>query len=196
METARERRRFDGMTRTLIAYATVEGHTATIAEFMRDELEAADHEVTLLEIRDGSEELPPDVDAVIVGGSIHAGHHKKALVAFAKANRDRLAELSAGFFTVCLSALDDSDEGRTTTAEYVQAFRTATGWEPRHAAVFPGRLAWTQYDVFTRLLMRVIMRGRGSGDRDVHRDYDYTDYDAVRRFARMVLQTPDRAAVA
>jgi menaquinone-dependent protoporphyrinogen oxidase len=196
MERRRAGRSVNAMPRLLIAYATVEGHTATIAEFMRDELQAGGHDVSLLEISHGDEKLPSDIDAVIVGGSIHVGHHKKQLVAFAKANRDRLAELSAGFFTVCLSALDDSDEGRTTTAEYVQAFRTATGWEPRHAAVFPGRLAWTQYDVFTRLLMRVIMRGRGSGDRDVHRDYDYTDYDAVRRFATAVTGSTDRVAVA
>jgi menaquinone-dependent protoporphyrinogen oxidase len=184
------------MPRLLIAYATVEGHTATIAEFMRDELQAGGHDVSLLEISHGDEELPSDIDAVIVGGSIHVGHHKKQLVAFAKANRDRLAELPGGFFTVCLGALDDSDEGRATTAGYVQAFRDATGWEPRETAVFPGRLAWTQYDFFTRTLMKLILRHAGTADRDVHRDYDYTDYDAVRRFATAVTGSTDRVAVA
>jgi menaquinone-dependent protoporphyrinogen IX oxidase len=44
--------------------------------------------------------------------------------------------------------------------------------------------------------MKLIMRHAGSDDRDVHRDYDYTDYDAVRRFATAVTGTPDRVAVA
>jgi menaquinone-dependent protoporphyrinogen oxidase len=183
------------MARLLIAYATVEGHTAKIAECMRDALESGAHEVQLLEVRDGHEQLPEEIDAVIVGGSIHMGHHKKELVTFATANQARLAELPAGFFTVCLGALDDSEEGRTATADYVSAFCEATGWTAPNTAVFPGRLAWTQYDFFTRLVMKLIMRHQGSPDRDVHRDYDYTDYDVVRRFAAEVAGSMRSAAV-
>jgi menaquinone-dependent protoporphyrinogen oxidase len=173
----------DRMDRLLIAYATVEGQTTRIAECMRDALESGTREVQLLEVRDGHEALPTEIDAVIVGGSIHMGHHKKELVAFATANRARLVELPTGFFTVCLGALDDSEEGRTATAAYAQAFCEATGWTAPNTAVFPGRLAWTRYGFVTRLIMKVMMRRQGSPDRDVTRDYDYTDYEAVRRFA-------------
>jgi menaquinone-dependent protoporphyrinogen oxidase len=185
----------DRMDRLLIAYATVEGHTTKIAECMRDALASGTQEVQLLEVRDGNEELPAGIDAVIVGGSIHMGHHKKELVSFATANRARLGELPAGFFTVCLGALDDSEEGRTATAEYAQAFYDATGWTAASTAVFPGSLAWTHYDFFTRLIMKLMMRRQGSPDRDVHRDYDYTDYDAVRRFAADVAGSMRPAAV-
>jgi menaquinone-dependent protoporphyrinogen oxidase len=45
-------------------------------------------------------------------------------------------------------------------------------------------LAWTQYDFFTRHLMRLIVRKHAPpGGWDLSRDVDYTDYDAVRRFA-------------
>jgi hypothetical protein len=52
--------------------------------------------VQFVEVRDGHEELPAEIDVVIVGGSIHMGHHKKELVTFATANRARLAELQSG----------------------------------------------------------------------------------------------------
>ena len=77
----------------------------------------------------------------------------------------------------------------------MQAFRDETGWTPRRTAVFAGRLAWTQYDFFTRLMMRLITRRHGSKDRDVKQDYDYTDYDAVRRFAAEVARSLERTAV-
>jgi menaquinone-dependent protoporphyrinogen oxidase len=175
------------MSRILIAYATVEGHTAHIAETMRDALAAAGHEPELLLVRKHEHaEVPAGVDAVIVGGPIHAGHHAKELTAFAKANAKRLAAVPSGFFTVCLTALDDTDEAREVTEGFTRDFREATGWTPDRVAVFPGRLAWTQYDFFTRLIMKLITRHHGSQDQDVKRDYDYTDYDAVRGFAAEV----------
>lgn len=183
------------MARVLIAYTTVEGHTARIADQMRESLTAAGHEPTLLHVREPEQELPGDVDAVIVGGPIHAGHHSRKLVGFARANRLRLGSVASGFFTVCLSAAEDTDEARATTGEYVQAFCDETNWTPRHTAVFAGRLAWTQYDFFTRLVMKLITNHQGIEDQDVKRDYDYTDYDAVRRFASEVAASGDRAGV-
>ena len=183
------------MARILIVYTTVEGHTARIADEMREALEGAGHQPRLLRVRDEHAVMPEDVDAVIVGGPIHVGHHRKELVAFAKANRVRLEALPNGFFTVCLTAVVDTEETRAATAEYVQGFCDASGWTPRHTAVFAGRLAWTQYDFFTRLIMKLITHHQGGHDQDVKRDYDYTDYEAVRRFAAEVAGSVERAAV-
>jgi menaquinone-dependent protoporphyrinogen oxidase len=46
-------------------------------------------------------------------------------------------------------------------------------------------LAWTQYDFHTRLLMKLVLRKRplSAGELDTSHDVDYTDYEAVRRFA-------------
>jgi menaquinone-dependent protoporphyrinogen oxidase len=65
----------------------------------------------------------------------------------------------------------------------VRQFIEETGWQPARTAVFAGKLAWTQYDFFTRLVMKLITRRKGLIDQDTARDYDYTDYAAVRRFA-------------
>ena len=183
------------MARVLIAYSTVEGHTARIADEMREALQGAGHQPRLLHVRDADTAVPEDVDAVIVGGPIHVGHHRKELVAFAKHNRVRLGALPSGLFTVCLTAVVDTEETRAATAEYVQGFCESSGWTPRHTAVFAGRLAWTHYDFFTRLVMKLITHHQGGHDQDIKRDYDYTDYDAVRRFAAEVAESVERAPV-
>jgi menaquinone-dependent protoporphyrinogen oxidase len=82
------------MARVLIAYGTVEGHTARLADEMRGALAGAGHEVRLFHVRKhGENRMPADVDAAIVGAPIHAGHHPKEVVAFAKANRVPLSAI-------------------------------------------------------------------------------------------------------
>jgi len=171
------------MVRMLIAYATKEGHTGHIAERMREALAAQGHDVQVQRVGKPPTDVPADIDAAIVGGSILAGKHLPELVAFAKQNRDRLAGLPSAFFTVCLSAVDDTPEAAAETDKYVQQFIAESGWHPGRAVAFAGRLAWTHYDFFTRLIMKLITRQHGLKDQDTSRDYDYTDYDAVRRFA-------------
>ena len=43
---------------------------------------------------------------------------------------------------------------------------------------FAGALQYREYDLMTRLVMRVLMR-RGEHPTDVAHDYDYTDWDSV-----------------
>jgi len=47
----------------------------------------------------------------------------------------------------------------------------------------PPALQYREYDFVTRLVMRVLMR-RAGHTTDVWRDHEYTDWDAVERFAR------------
>ena len=123
------------------------------------------------------------MDAVIVGGPLHAGKHLPELVAFARNNRELLTRLPSALFTVCLTAVDDTPEAAAETEKCVQQFIAEAGWSPAQTAVFAGKLAWTQYDFFTRLIMKLITRQHGVTDQDTSRDYDYTDYAAVRSFA-------------
>ena len=180
------------MARILIAYATKEGHTAIIAERLRATLVARGHDVRLERVGKQPITVSSETDAVIVGGSIHVGKHLPELAAFAKQNRDRLAALPSALVTVCLAAVDDTPEAVAETDKYVQQFMAETGWQPAHTIAFAGRLAWTQYDFFTRLIMKLITRQHGLTDQDTSRDYDYTDYEAVRRFAEAFAATVEQ----
>ena len=49
-------------------------------------------------------------------------------------------------------------------------------------AVVAGALPYTRYSPLTRWMMRRIV-AKAKGDTDTSRDYEYTDWEAVRRFA-------------
>lgn len=74
----------------------------------------------------------------------------------------------------------------------MQQFVAATGWRPAEPVAFAGRLAWTQYDFFTRLIMKLITRQHRLTDQDTSRDDDYTDYEAVRRFGEAFAATVEQ----
>lgn len=170
--------------RILIVYGTTEGHTATLVELMRETMVNGGHEVKVEQAGTGTR-IPPDADGVIVGASVHKTRYQQEVVDFATRNRERLSTLPSAFFQVCLTAADPSDEAKQQTQALVDAFAESTGWHPQAVESFAGKLAWSQYDLFTRVLMKLILRAlhRPPEERDASRDHDYTDYDAVRAFA-------------
>ena len=54
-----------------------------------------------------------------------------------------------------------------------------TGFDPDAVGLFAGALVYTQYGWLKRHLMRSIVKREG-GDLDMSKDYEYTDWDAVR----------------
>ena len=172
------------MARILIVFATKEGHTATLAERMRETLVARGHDARL-ERANGKVSPPDDVDGVLVGASIHAGKHLAGAREYVEHNREGLDARPTGFFQVCLTAADPSPEATEQTSACLDEFVRSTGWTPGRTATFAGKLAWTQYDFFTRLLMKLILRKQhlSPEELDTSHDTDYTDYDAVERFA-------------
>ena len=166
----------------LIIYGTTEGHTAAIAECMREAIAGRGHQVTV-ERAASLQTVPDHADGVLVGASIHAGRHQRAVREFAQRNRERLEGMPSGFFQVCLAAVETGPGGAAKTQAIIDKFIDETGWRPAVAATFPGMLAWTRYGFFTRLLMKLILRNKSLApeELDTSRDVDYTDYDAVRR---------------
>ena len=57
-------------------------------------------------------------------------------------------------------------------------------WRPDHVELIAGALLYTKYNFLKRFLMRRISGSEG-GDTDTSRDYEYTDWAAVERFAEM-----------
>lgn len=180
MDGGRPDARLERMPNILIVYASTHGHTRRIAERIADTMRADGADVALAHA-DGAP-APTGYDAVVVGASIHAGHHQREVVTWASRHRTRLAVLPTAFFSVCLTAADDTDEARADTRRYLDEFAEATGWTPTRATTFAGALQYREYDFMTRLIMRLMMR-KGHHPTETSRDYDYTDWDAVERFA-------------
>jgi len=79
---------------------------------------------------------------------------------------------------VSLSAATKPQRAR----RYVETFLRQVGWQPQHTAAFGGALRYSRYGALKRLVM-VAFAALAGHDTDVSRDYEYTDWDAVDRFA-------------
>ena len=171
------------MSGFLLTYATTHGQTAKIAGALAEAMREAGAEVVVRDVAEVSEEDVAAADAFVVGGPLYRTHHPRALVDWIKAHRSELAERPSAFFSVSLTASEDSDEARAATQKCIEDLADETGWKPRRTDAVAGALQYSQYDFFTRTLMRLIMRREGHPV-DPHKDHEFTDWDAVGRLGR------------
>jgi menaquinone-dependent protoporphyrinogen oxidase len=166
------------MTKILIAYGTTEGQTAQIADHLSELMRSRGLEAHALNLNSQSVSVD-GYDAVVVGGSIHMGKHQEDVVEFVRKNRADLERLPSAFFSVSLAA-----NGDLANAEaYVENFVQQTGWRPSKVGLFSGALLYRQYGFLKRYMMKRIVRDKPGMSTDTSRDYVYTDWDQVNRFA-------------
>jgi menaquinone-dependent protoporphyrinogen oxidase len=179
------------MARVLVLYATTEGHTARIAERIGQLLREAGHRVEARRAQSAAENVAvAPYDGVIVGASIHYGRHPGFLRALLRGRSADLAARAGAFFSVSLSA--GGPGAKPAAAQrYLQTFLRQVGWQPKMTATFAGALQYSKYRAFKRALM-ILFVGLAGGDTDTSRDYEYTDWDAVRRFAEAFAQALER----
>lgn len=169
--------------RILIAYASTHGQTRLIAERVGAVLRDGGLESELCDLgAKHADPHPQEFAGVVVAASIHAGHHQASVERWAKAHATTLATLPTAFASVSLTAADDSDEAHATTRALIAELCERTGWTPAQTLAVAGALKYREYDVATRILMRLIAR-RHHQPTDVHTDVDFTDWPAVERFA-------------
>ncbi len=171
------------MAAVLVVYATRDGQTRKIAERIANVLRVRRHVVELLD----AARAPRDVDlsrfqAVFIGSSVHAGGYLRPVVRFVQSHRAQLERLPTLFFSVGLAILSKINDGRAQTMRLVDRLVAETGWRPRRIELVAGALPYTRYNFLIRFMMRRIVKTEG-GDTDTSRDYEYTDWAAVHRFA-------------
>ena len=166
------------MSTVVIAYGTTDGQTARIAACIAELVASQGHVVRCLDIKDMSADPLAGTDAVVIGASIHVGRHEDYVTDFVRAHRGELEAVPSAFFSVSLAA-----HGDPSNAEgYVETFLQDVGWRPTEVAMFAGALLYTRYGFVKRQLMKRIAKDKGL-DTDTSRDFDYTDWESVRRFA-------------
>jgi menaquinone-dependent protoporphyrinogen oxidase len=175
----------------LLVYGSTHGHTATIAARIAASMAEQGVEVDVREAAAAGDAHPEHYDVVVVGGSLHRGHHQQEVTDWCQKRRSALVERPAAFFSVSLSAADDSAESRADAQRCIDEFCAETGWQPVRTEAIAGCLEYREYDVFTRQLMRLLMR-RSGRPTDTSHDYEYTDWDRVdglgREFAALALR--------
>lgn len=164
----------------LIVYGTTEGQTRKIARFMENVLHEAGHTVTLA---DASDEPPaPDpYDAVLIGGSIHMHNYQPAVTHYITTHAAVLSRMPGAFFSVCLAVASDLEEEHREAEKITRDFLAKTGWTTAESIQVAGALKYTEYNFFKRLIMKMIAKREGQGT-DTSKDYEYTDWEAVKKF--------------
>jgi menaquinone-dependent protoporphyrinogen oxidase len=168
----------------LVAFRTSEGHTTEIANRIAGRMREQGAEVDVRDAADAP--APAEYDGVVLGDSIHIGHHSKQLRDYAKAHADVLGKMPSALFQVSMTSAVHDEKHDQQAQTYVREFIEASGWNPDIVGMFAGALAYTQYGWLNRRIMVSIAKREGQPT-DTSRDYDYTDWDAVDLFADHVL---------
>jgi len=177
------------MANVLIVYATKHGQTEKIARHIEKTLVAGGHGVELIDSDRRTEQ--PELErfaTVVIGAPIHASGYPRSIVRFVRRHRSTLERVRTVFFSVGLAVASRTSDGRAQTLEVVEKFVRQTGFRPARVELFAGALLYTKYNPLIRFIMRRIVAKEG-GDTDTSRDYEYTDFQAVERFARELVES-------
>lgn len=171
------------MAKILIIYGTNEGHTRKVAEHMADAIRAKGHQAELLQ----GIKAPPDFslagyDGVIAGTSIHMGAHQIAMRKLVKKHHEEFQRLPGAYFCVCLTATSTRPEYQQQVEKYISDFIKYTHWQPQRAVAFAGAIRYPYYNIVKRFMIKLVARKLGL-DTDTKREFIYTDWAAVARFA-------------
>jgi menaquinone-dependent protoporphyrinogen oxidase len=169
----------------LITYATREGHTKRVAEYLADRIRSGALPVTVLGLRELQDRFSPNqYSAAVLAASVHVGKHEREAIDFVKHHRIDLDEMLTAFISVSLSqagAQDEraSSESRAKAATDVQkmtdAFLAETQWHPTLTLPLGGALMYRKYNFVLRLIMKQIARCAGAST-DTSRDHVFTDW--------------------
>jgi menaquinone-dependent protoporphyrinogen oxidase len=173
------------MARILIVYGSTEGQTAQIADRMAAVIRNEGKEVELHDANEVRKQAVTGVfDGIIVAGSVHVGDYQSSLREFVQRNRDLLERVPSAFVSVSLTAADRDAKAEAELQATLEKFIRKTGWRPRQVEHVGGALVYTRYNWLLRHIMKLIMKRQGHTELDTRRDYSFTDWDAVERFAR------------
>lgn len=170
--------RLTNTMKLMIVFATTEGHTGSIAEFLKHEAEKNGHSVGLFHtnVRPPS---PDGYDAVIIAASIHAGKYQASVEHYIREHHTQLNKMLSIFISVSLTAASEDRESWDELKHQTEEFLISTGWNPDRVEYEAGALLYTKYDFMKRFIMRMISKKSG-GDTDTSHDHVYTDWDRLK----------------
>ena len=123
-----------------------------------------------------------EFDAVLVGASVHNSRHQSDMRDWLNEHHESLLNVRSAFFSVSLTAAEDSDEANRAVAQTISELLESTGFHPTIVQPIAGALRYRKYGVATRVLMRLVAQHKGLPT-DTDADVEFTDWDVVNGFA-------------
>lgn len=173
--------------RTLVIYASHEGHTDSIARrISKCVVERGIPNDLVNVVQQTADRIVFDAyDAVILGSPVHKGHYDSAIRTCIEKNRSFLCEVPTAFFSV---SLGKNDKDRGETGGLADDFLEELRWKPSAKVTFVGTLRYSQCGSLEQRLMRWILKESGT---DVHGDHESMDWDTVDDFAAQFAHVVD-----
>ncbi len=172
--------------RILVGFHSSQGQTPKIAEHIGDILILRGARVDVVDA--GAERTPDAYDGVVLGDSIHMGHHSSTLVEWLRRHAADLGRRRTALYQVSVVS-ENPDSEHAAAERLVLALRDQTGFAPDVVAMFAGAPASTRYEWLTRRVL---------GTTDTSCGHEYTDWADVEHFAsgfyELVAARPGRAA--
>ncbi|MCK0148978.1 protoporphyrinogen oxidase [Marivita sp. S6314] len=163
-----------------IGYASTEGQTRKIARHIADRCVDKGHSVELMALDDAAQVDLSRFDAVMLGGSLHAGHYQTVLSEFATDHALALEHCPSMLLSVSLAAAGHDAEDWRGLEAILSDFQEATRWTPGQVVQVAGAYKPSDYDVFRRFIMRRIIAAKDP-EADLDWDKEYTDWEALDR---------------
>lgn len=166
----------------LVLYATTEGQTRKIAQFVADRIRVHNHNADLLDATDPASTGVKlrGYDGVLISASLHIGKFQTSIEEFVRSRNQTLNGMRTMFLPVSLSAASKDADDIKGLADCTGQFLAETGWKPGETHNVAGAFRYTQYDFFKRWGMKLIAYQKGVST-DTNRDLELTDWVALTR---------------
>jgi menaquinone-dependent protoporphyrinogen oxidase len=178
------------MKRIAVLYATREGQTQQIAEYVSAGLRAEGFDVDVRNVRVAGDLKLDAYGGIVLAASVHAGKHEREMMSFIRNHLSELNRSSNAFLSVTLSEAGAERAG-TTPEEHkrfcadvqgvIERFLQDSGWRPNRVFPVAGALLYSKYNFVLRLLMKWIAK-RSGAETNTSRDYEYTDWSRLDQF--------------
>ena len=174
------------MANILILYSTTDGHTRKICEFLQRFIAQQNNQVTLRSIDEASGIDLGAYDKIVLGASIRYGKHAKPVYDFVRENQRLLDSMPNAFFSVNLVARKPGRNTRESNP-YVKRFLKQITWEPKHLAIFAGKLNYPIYSFWDRKIIQMIM-WMTKGPTEPTAVVEFTDWEQVEAFGKRICE--------
>ncbi len=168
--------------RALVVYATNEGHTRKIAEWIGKWLRERNVQALVCGCEFLSEGFNlKEFDAAFVLGSIRIGKHQPQLARFVSENSRDLSTMPSAFISASATGSKTDTVNLAKAQVCIDAFLAETGWAPCVTTSIGGAILYTKYNMITRWVMKRICAKEG-GPTDTSKDHELTDWNRLGEF--------------
>lgn len=165
--------------KVLILYASVEGQTKKIAEFIQDQVSTSGHSTTLVDAGQKGVRFPSEnFDRVVLAAAIHRQRHPTTFERFVSRSKNELASQRTLMISVSLCAA--FPEGLDEAQSYLDDMQRRTGFAADSVALVAGALQFGKYHDYESLVVRLIGLNLRHYE-EVYGDREFTNWSELER---------------